>query len=113
MTTLLYRGVSSVNVTRNVLQIVQNRALRPIGGYDRCTRIEQLHSRNETRMLKNYINNLELKLYVSAKANKKRYVQTLGSVALGDKRKVPKPSHILRYVKDAQRCVQVILPMIC
>ena len=80
----------------NPLQAVQNRTLRLIGGYDKYTRIKQLHSDNEISMLKNYIKVLALKLYTSAKISRNQCIKEFGPDSLVDNQRVPKPSHILR-----------------
>ena len=62
------------------LQIVQNKALRLIGQYDRYTRNEQLRSNNEIYILKRYVKiKLEIKTYASTKVSRNQYIQKLGS----------------------------------
>ena len=78
----------------NRLQDVQNKALSLIGGYDRYTKIEQLHSDNEIPMLKKHIKVLALKLYASVKVFRNRYIKKLGSDSVDDGRD-PRSSHIL------------------
>ena len=58
----------------NSLQVVQNRALRIIGGYDWYTGTKQIHSDNEISMLKAYIKILAKKLYAFAKLSSNRYI---------------------------------------
>jgi hypothetical protein len=49
------------------LQVVQNRALRVIGGYVRHTRTDKMHLNHQISILKSYVNALTLKMYASAK----------------------------------------------
>ena len=49
------------------LQVVQNRALRIIGGYDIRTRTTEMHFDLKIPMLKSYVKVLTLKMYASAK----------------------------------------------
>ena len=86
----------AIQIQKIMQPIVQNRALRLFGRYDRYTGIEQLHSDNEIPMLKEYIKFLALKSYASAKASKNRCIQKLGSDSLVDNQRVPEASHVLR-----------------
>jgi hypothetical protein len=61
------------------LQAVQNRALRLIGGYDRYTRNDGMHSDLEIVKLKSFMKHLALKLYVSAKRSRNKYIYRLGA----------------------------------
>ena len=58
------------------LQVVQNRALRLIGGYDWYTRINEMHSDLEISKLKSFIKRLALKLYGSAKSSRNRNIKS-------------------------------------
>ena len=69
------------------LQVVQNRALRVIGGYDRHARTDKMHLDHQLPMLKSYVKTLTLKMYASAKTSSNRYVRNS---------RVPRPLHILR-----------------
>ena len=53
-----------------------------IGGYDRYTRIEKLHSDKKIPMLKKCIKVLALNLHVSAKVSRNRYIKKLGADSL-------------------------------
>jgi hypothetical protein len=64
------------------LQVVQNRALRLIGGYDWYTQIDKMHSDTEIPKLKSFIKCLALKLYASAKLSRTRYIKKLGTDSL-------------------------------
>ena len=86
--------ISKSNMKR--LQVVQNRALRIIGGCDWNTGTEQIHSDNETPMLSLSIKMLVKKLYASAKLSRNRYVSQLGSNTSISNRRVPKPLGIIR-----------------
>ena len=77
------------------LQVVQNRALRLIGGYDWYTRINKMHSDLEIPKLKSFIKRLALKLYGSAKSSRNRYIKKLGTDTSVVNRRVPRPFHIL------------------
>ena len=77
------------------LQAVQNQALRLIGGYDRYTRNDVMHSDLEIVKLKSFMKQLALKLYVSAKRSRNKYICRLGADTWTDKRRIPKPVHIL------------------
>ena len=67
--------ISKTNMNR--LQVVQNKALRIIGGYDWYTRTEQLHFDNEILMLKSFIKKLASKLYAYAKTSRNKYIRKL------------------------------------
>ena len=86
------------------LQAVQNRALRLIGGYDRYTRNDFIHSDLQIVKLKSFMKHLALKLYGSAKRSRNKCICSLGTGTLIDSRKVPKPVHILDKIKGAQQC---------
>ena len=77
------------------LQAVQNQALRLIGDYARYTRIYKMHSNLEITKLKSFMKYLAFKLYSSAKLNRNRYIERLGTDSLVDNRRVLKPAHIL------------------
>ena len=59
------------------LQVVQNRTLRLIGGYDWYTRIDRMHSDLEIPKLKSFIKHLALKFYAPAKSSRNRYSKKL------------------------------------
>ena len=84
------------------LQAVQNRALRLIGGYDRYSRNDVMHSDLEIVMLESFMEHLGLELYVSAKRSRNEYISKFGADLGADNRRVPKPVHILDYVEGAQ-----------
>ena len=73
------------------LQVVQMRALRIIGGYDRHTRTDKMHFDHKIPKLKSYIKYLALKMYATAKSSRK-----LGAVSMVIDPRVPRPLHILR-----------------
>ena len=77
------------------LQAVQNRALRLIGGYDRYTRNDVMHSDLEIVKLKSFMKHLALKLYVSDKRSRNKYICRLGTDTLVDNQRVPKRVHTL------------------
>jgi len=77
------------------LQIVQNRALRLIGGYSRYTRINKMHFDLEIPRLKTYIKSLATKLYASAKYSRNRYIRKLGADSSVYNQRVLRPFHIL------------------
>jgi hypothetical protein len=75
------------------LQVVQNGALRIIGGYD--IRTTDMHFDHKIPLLKSYVKTLALKMYASAKINRIRYVRTFGSASTVLDPRVPRPLHIL------------------
>ena len=75
------------------LQVVQNRALRIIGGYDIRTRTTKMHFDLEIPKLKRCIKILAL--YASAKPSRNRYVRKLGSASTVLDPRVRRPLHIL------------------
>ena len=77
------------------LQVVQNRALRIIGGYDIRTRSTEIHFDNKIPLLKSFVKTLDLKMYASAKTNRNRYVRKLGSASIVLDPRVRRPLHIL------------------
>ena len=85
--------ISKSNLNR--LQVVQNRALRIIGGYDWYTRKEPLHFDNEILMFNSFIKILTSKLHASATTNRNRYIRNLGSDSKVLTQRVRKPSQIL------------------
>ena len=78
------------------LQVVQNRALRIIGGYDRYTRTDKMHFDHEIPKLKSFIKCLAFKMYATVKSSRNRYVRKLGAVSMVIDPRVPRPLHILR-----------------
>ena len=61
------------------LQVVQNRALRLIGGYDWYTWAGKLHSDLEITKLKSFMKDL-----ASARNSRNRYMKSLGTDSLVD-----------------------------
>ena len=77
------------------LQVVQNRALLVIGGYDRYTRTYDMHFEFEIPKLESYTKTLAPKLYASAKTSRNRYIKKLGSNLKVVDPRVSRSSHIL------------------
>ena len=69
------------------LQVVQNKALRIIGGYDIYTRIIQLHEDLEIPMLQDHLLELSIKFFNSTSSNPNPIIATIG--------KTGAPSHHL------------------
>ena len=85
--------ISKTNMNR--LQVVQNKALRIIGGYDWYTRTELLHFDNEILMLNSFIKKLASKLYSSVKTSRNKYIKKSGSDSKVLTQRAGKPSHLL------------------
>ena len=49
----------------NCMQVVENRALGVIGGYNKYARTETMHFDNKIHVFKSYIRTLTLKMYAS------------------------------------------------
>ena len=80
------------------LQVVQNRALRIIGGYDIPVQIK-MHFDHKIPKLKSYIKCLALKMYTTAKCSRNRYVRKLGAVFMVIDPRVPRPPPYAKIVR--------------
>ena len=78
------------------LQVVQIRALRIIGGYDRYTHTDNMHLDHKILKLKSYIKCLALKMNATAESSRNWYVRKLGAVSVVIDPRVSRPLHILR-----------------
>ena len=85
----------------NRLQVVQNRALRIIGGHDRYTHTEKMHFDHKIPMLKSYNKTLAFKLYASAKTSNNRYIRKTGLASKVVDPRVSRPSR--SYVSSGVR----------
>lgn len=81
--------------TMHHLQVVQNKALRIIGGYDFYTTQVQMHDDLEISTIPEYIKILSKTFYHTAKENENKYISNLGNYNAAMYHKHRTPKHIL------------------
>ena len=74
------------------IQVLQNRCLRKIGGYDRYTRIQQLHEDLRVERIEDFVKRLAKKMYDKAGRSRNSTIRTIGDYNPEDfpRRRMPK-----------------------
>ena len=60
------------------IQVLQNRCLRQIGGYDRYTRIQQLHEDLRVERIEDFVKRLAKKMYDTARRSRNTTIRAIG-----------------------------------